>query len=92
MQTIIAKPDVAYGQDASRILEDIMGASSRPQAIKKKMAQVFTWLSSPRPEKEKAAQLIDELELEIGSDPELIKARAILHRMDIIGRRWTTEE
>ena len=35
---------------------------------------------------------IDELELEIGSDPELIKARAILHRMDIIGRRWTTEE
>ena len=82
----IAKPDVSYGQDSARIFEDIMGASSRPPEIKKKIAKLFAYLSIPQPKKAEAVELLGELENTIGNDPELAKARAILHRMDVIGR------
>jgi len=82
----VVKPEVSYGQDTARILEDIMGASSRTPEIKKEIAQLFAYLAAPVPKKTEAMVLLGKLEKIIGNDPELTKARTIIHRLDVIGR------
>lgn len=82
----VRKPETSYGQDFGRILEDIMGATSRTPEIKEKLSKLFKYLAAPQPQKREAMELLVQLERDIGNDPELTKARAIMHRLDIIGR------
>jgi len=82
----VRKPETSYGQDSGRILEDIMGASSRTPKIKEKISRLFKYLAESKPKKKEAMELLIQLEKDIGNDPELTKAKTILHRLDIIGR------
>jgi len=82
----VRKPETSYGQDAGRILEDLMGASSRTPEIKEKISQLFEYLAATEPKRKEAEELLVQLERDIGNDPELTKARTIMHRLDVIGR------
>ncbi len=79
-------PDASYGMDVNAILEDVMGVESRPVEVK---AQIEALL-----QKIEAGQALGEarVELEVleqligGDDRELVFARALLRRKEVLGR------
>jgi predicted ATP-binding protein involved in virulence len=74
-----------YGKECNRILEDIMGTSARPEAIRDKLHSYFELIDKGKIEE--ANKLRKELEETIGTDePEFTRADALIRRKEIIGR------
>jgi hypothetical protein len=82
-QVCVEAPPV-YGRDANRILEEIMEVPERPEAIQDRLRAVFAAIA--RGELEDANRLVGGLREEIGDDPELVRAEALIHRKEILGR------
>ncbi len=78
------KPEESYGKNTDRILEDILGVTSRPQKTKKDLQEVFKLIDENK--LDEALNSIDKIEKEIGSDSELAKARVLIKRKKIIGK------
>lgn len=78
------KPTESYGKNTDRILEDILGVDARPK--KEKDALRFIYELIQKDEIETAKKKIDELESLIGEDSELVKARVLIKRKEIIGK------
>jgi predicted ATP-binding protein involved in virulence len=83
-QNGIAHPEVSYGLDASRVLEQIMEASKRPIKIEQELSTLFELLE--RNELAAARDLLDSLKQTAPGLPELAGAEALLKRKEVIGR------
>lgn len=82
---VIAKrPEDAYGQEANRILEDLMKVPARPQEIQKKLADLFLAIEKGR--LKRAKRLLSDMQGKIGTDPDLVKASVLLHRKEVLGK------
>lgn len=78
------RPDDAYGQTTSRILEDIMNVPERPQEVKDKLTKLF--LAIERGNMPTAKQLLSDMQREVGTDPDLVKANVLIHRKEVLGK------
>ncbi len=78
------KPEESYGKNTDRILEDILGVTSRPQKTKKDLQEVFKLIEENK--LDEALKSVAKIENEIGSDSELAKARVLIKRKEIIGK------
>lgn len=76
------RPSDSYGLDSNRILEDIMGVSERPLEIKKEIQKLFEKIDDG--DLKPAESLLAKLQIKIGSDPELVKAGALIRRKEIL--------
>ena len=78
------RPEDAYGQEAGRILEDLMNVPARPQEIHDQLADLF--LSIEKGRLKKAKQLLSDMQGEIGVDPDLVKADVLIRRKEVLGK------
>ena len=82
---IVAKrPEDAYGQEANRILEDLMNVPARPQEIQKKLADLFLAIEKGR--LKGAKRLLNDIQGKIGTDPDLVKASVLIQRKEVLGK------
>ena len=77
-------PEVSYGLNSDRVLEDIMDTTSRPQGIKEELLNLFAVIE--RGELDEAKRLAGELSSRVPYIPEIASARALITRKEIIGR------
>ncbi len=78
------RPEDAYGQEAGRILEDLMGVPARPQEIHDQLADLFLAIEKGR--LKKAKRLLSDMQGEIGVDPDLVKADVFIRRREVLGK------
>lgn len=83
-QQSVDHPQVSYGLDASRVLEQIMGADQRAADVEQKLSALFA--SIERNELASARELLAELRKTAPGIPELTGAEALLKRKEVIGR------
>jgi len=76
------KATESYGMNSDRILEDLLGVDARPSKEKEKLHKLFKLIQNGELEKAKAA--IEDYEYK--GEPELVKARGLIKRKEIIGR------
>ena len=77
------RPQDAYGQTASRILEDIMEVPARPQEVKERMTDLF--LAIEQGNMTSAKHLLSSMRQTIGRDPDLVKADVLIRRKEVLG-------
>ena len=77
-------PSESYGKNTDRILEDLMNTDARPPKEKQRLHELFRLIQANK--LAPAKELMDELQTEIGMDSELVKAKVLLKRMEIIGK------
>jgi predicted ATP-binding protein involved in virulence len=82
---ICEHPQESYGKTSERILEDLMGLeTTRPDIVKNALKTLFVRLQDG--DIEQAKNDIELLQQEIGEDPELVKARVLIKRKELIGK------
>jgi len=81
---IARRPQDSYGQEASRILEDLMDVSARPMEVEREFVDLF--LAIETGEIEKAKHLLGQMQARIGNDPDLVKANVLIKRKEVLGR------
>ncbi len=82
---IVEHPDHSFGRDSNQILEDLMGVSDRPEAIKTQLQDLFELIENG--ELDQAKQVKNHLEHLMGLDePEFAKADVLIRRKEILGR------
>jgi len=79
-----SKPTESYGKNTDRILEDILGVDARPKNQKDALHEIYALIQQN--EIKNAKKKIEELEFLIGEDSELVKARVLIKRKEIIGK------
>jgi len=79
-----SNPEESYGKNTDRILEDLMETDARPSKEKQRLHELFVLIQAKK--LAEAKDLINELQTEIGMDSELVKAKVLLKRMEIIGK------
>lgn len=78
-------PTESYGKTVERVLEDLMGLeTTRPDDVQKDLRELYEEIDSD--DFEKARKLIGQLEKEIGGDSELVKAKVLIKRKELIGK------
>jgi predicted ATP-binding protein involved in virulence len=77
-------PQVSYGLDSSRVLEEIMGASSRDENVKKKLNALFAEIENN--EFDSAKTSLKEITKIAPGIPELDAAEALIYRKEALGR------
>ena len=78
-------PIEMYGKTSESILKSFMGLeTTRPKEIACRLHEIFTNIQERN--LTIAHKNINSLEEEIGNDPELVKARALIKRMELIGK------
>jgi len=80
----VAHPQVSYGMDSSRVLEEIMGADARPAEVERDLSALFSSLE--RNELAAARERLDALKQRAPGIAELAGAEALLRRKEILGR------
>lgn len=84
-QLFCSRPTESYGKTVERVLEDLMGIeTTRPDEVKRSLKHIFDLID--RSDFEGARKSIEQLEDEIGEDPELTKARVLIKRKELIGK------
>ena len=79
------KPNESYGKNVDRVLEDLMGLeTTRPDKVASDLHSIFETIDAGK--LEEAQKMIAELEQKIGYDPELVKARVLIKRRELIGK------
>jgi predicted ATP-binding protein involved in virulence len=70
-------PPRSFGIDSSRVLEEVMGASSRNQSVESLLAQLFTSIDSE--DFDTARVFLNQAEAQLGlDDPEITRARTLM--------------
>jgi len=79
------RPNESYGKAVDRVLEDLMGlATTRPNQVESALRAIYGQINDG--ELDTAREGIAELERDIGEDPELVKAKVLIKRKELIGR------
>lgn len=80
-KVIATTPQEAYGMDANRVLQELMGSPVRNQKIEQKLQELFKVLDDE--EFDKARAMIRELSEPLGQhDPELTRASSLIHFLE----------
>lgn len=75
----------SYGKNTDRILEDLLETDARPNKTKKRLKKLYQLIADD--EIEKAKNELSKLsKIIIGGDPELVKAKVLIKRKEIIGK------
>lgn len=74
----------SYGKNTDSILEDLLHVNARPEDIGSKLHHLFKLIQEGGLVEAKA--VLEELSNEIGDDPELVKAKILLKRREVIGK------
>jgi predicted ATP-binding protein involved in virulence len=78
------QPGESFGMDTNRVLSEIMGTDERPHDIKARLEALFTLIGDG--DLAGARDAVAALRSDIGVDPELVKADAVIRRKELIGR------
>lgn len=79
------RPVESYGKTVDRVLEDLMGLSTtRPNRVQSDLRVIYEQISEGQ--LDVAKESIAVLEQVIGEDPELVKAKVLIKRKELIGR------
>ena len=78
------QPGESFGMDTNRVLSEIMGTDERPHDIKARLEALFARIGDG--DLAGAREAATALRAEIGVDPELVKADAVIRRKELIGR------
>ena len=81
---VVSRPEATYGQSSNRILEDVMGVSSRPNEVRDRLKALFDTID--KGEVRQAKALAEEIRALIGDDPDLVRADMLIRRREITGR------
>jgi predicted ATP-binding protein involved in virulence len=82
---VASHPSKSYGNNADRILEDLMGLeTTRPDEVFQELRNIFSLIGSNS--LSEAVDKIAELKKKIGTDPEIVKAEVLLARKEILGK------
>jgi len=82
---VTEKPSGSYGKNVDRVLEDLMGLkTTRPDEVDFNLHSIFEAIDAGK--LEKAQKMIAKLEQKIGADPELVRARVLIKRRELIGK------
>ncbi len=81
---IAGHPEVSYGLDSSRVLEQIMGAEPRAAAVEAVLSELFTAIE--RLDLVQARDLLSDLKKSAPGIPELAGAEALLRRKEALRR------
>lgn len=81
---ISVRPKFSYGRNTDRLLEDLMETPDRPDDVHLKLRELFMAIENNG--LAEAKSLVSQLLEEIGDDPELIKASALIHRKEILSK------
>lgn len=79
-----SKPTESYGITSNRILEDLLGVDARPKKEKNDLKKIYKYIQDN--DLNKAKVEIEKLAQRIGNDTELVKARVLIKRKEIIGK------
>lgn len=78
-------PQESYGKTSERIFEDLMGMeTTRPTKVTESLKTLFVRIHNG--ELDQAKKDIESLQQEIGEDPDLVKARVLIKRKELIGK------
>ncbi|RBP68861.1 AAA family ATPase [Marinobacter nauticus] len=81
----VVRPNESYGKTVDRVLEDLMGLeTTRPDQVEDALRAIYGQINDG--ELDTARKGIAELERDIGEDPELVKAKVLIKRKELIGR------
>lgn len=81
----VQQPSESYGKTAVRILEDLMGLeTTRPDEVASKIRKIFDLIHDG--DLKAATAAIDALQMQIGSDPDLVRASVLVERKKHIGK------
>lgn len=79
------RPVESYGKTVDRVLEDLMGLpTTRPNQVESDLRAIYEQISEGQ--LDTARDSITALEQVIGEDPELVKAKVLIKRKELIGR------
>lgn len=79
------RPVESYGKTVDRVLEDLMGLeTTRPSQVESDLRAIYEQISEGQ--LDTARESIASLEQGIGEDPELVKAKVLIKRKELIGR------
>jgi len=82
---VAEKPSESYGKNVDRVLEDIMGLkTTRPDKVASDLDSISKTIDAGKVKE--AQKMIAGLEQKIGNDPELVKARVLIKRRELIGK------
>jgi predicted ATP-binding protein involved in virulence len=82
---LVGHPQYSYGRDSNSILADLMGQRVRPEKIDKELSVLFDLIHEG--DLVAARELVASLAEKIGaSEPELVRADAVITRKETIGR------
>jgi predicted ATP-binding protein involved in virulence len=82
---VARKPNESYGKNVDRVLEDLMGLeTTRPDKVASELHSIFETIDAGK--LEEARKQITDLTQKIGADPDLVKARVLIKRMELIGK------
>lgn len=80
-RVVVTIPEEAYGMDANRILQELMGAPIRNKKIETKLNTLFDLIDDE--DFKKAKEKMKELSMELGEfDPELTRASSLIHFLE----------
>jgi predicted ATP-binding protein involved in virulence len=80
-----SQPNESYGREVDRILENLMGLeTTRPDKVQEQLNVIFDNIAANK--LEDALRCVDDLSEKIGADPELVKARVLIKRKEVIGK------
>ena len=78
-------PHESYGKNADRVFEDLMGMpTTRPEKVKSSLEQIYELIGDAK--LDSARKNIETLRTEIGDDPELVRATALIRRKELVGK------
>lgn len=79
------RPIESYGKTVDRVLEDLMGLqTTRPNRVESDLRTIYKQISEGQ--LDAARNSISALEQVIGEDPELVKAKVLIKRKELIGK------
>jgi len=82
---VAEKPSESYGKNVDRVLEDLMGLkTTRPDKVASDLDSISKTIDAGKVKE--AQKMIAGLEQKIGNDPELVKARVLIKRRELIGK------
>jgi predicted ATP-binding protein involved in virulence len=82
----VAQPETAYGMDAVSVMEELMGVSGRPRAVKEQLKTLMLEITE-NPDLSNAKKILEDLQALIGAqDHDLVRAAALIRRKEIVGR------
>jgi predicted ATP-binding protein involved in virulence len=80
----VSHPQATYGQDANRVLEDVMEVGSRVDKVQEEIGLIFREIEDRQ--FEAARDRLSILKSEAPDLPEYVRAEALIRRVEVVGR------